>query len=71
MTTNLETSITNLRNALKAKTKLGTEDFMSALRDSNDLYDKYTGLHEYISQMPEDNRVILALLCLASEGIYY
>jgi len=71
MTTPLANSITNLRNALETRTVLVTDDFTCDTLAPNDLYCKYTVSTEFIYDMSDDDKVIFALLCLASEGIYY
>jgi len=69
--TPLETSIAKLRNALKAKDRLTACDFTVCNPLGINLYTSYVGHGEHIFTMSDDDRVIFALLCLASEGIYY
>jgi len=69
--TPLANSIENLRNALETRTVLVAADFMDTDLRSNDLYNRYVGIWDFIYDMPDDDKVTFALLCLASEGIYY
>jgi len=69
--TPLANSITNLRNALETRTALVADDFMDTDLKSDDLYSKYVGIFDFIYEMDADDKVTFALLCLASEGIYY
>jgi len=67
----LNASIEKLRNALKDKDRLTACDFTVCNPLGINLYTRYVGHGERIFTMSDDERVTFALLCLASEGIYY
>jgi len=77
MTTNtFKDSIAKLQTALEIcddTNRLRPSDFaLSGIAGySCGIYSKYLGDGEYIFTLTPDERVILALLCLASEDIYY